>query len=226
MEKFVLALGGSVAFPEKINIVYIKKFYSFIKQEIKRKRKFVIVCGGGHTTRKYQNAAAKIARVTNEDKDWIGIHSTRLNAHFLRTIFRKESTPVVFDKRFKLKNFNQRPVIIGAGWTPGWSTDYVAVQIAVDFKISQVIMLGKPDYVYTADFEKHKRARPIKNISWKNYFKIVPSKRSPGSHFPVDPVAAKLAKKKNIKVIVVDGKKLNNLKKILDGKKFKGTTIS
>jgi len=225
-KKFVIALGGSVAFPEKINVRYIKNFYSFIKKEIKRKRKFVIVCGGGYTTRKYQKTAAKIARVTNEDKDWIGIHSTRLNAHFLRTIFRKESTPVVFDKRFKLKNFNRYSVIIGAGWVPGWSTDYVAVQIAADFDIGQVIMLGKPDYVYTADFEKYKKAKPIKNISWKNYLKLVPAKRSPGSHFPVDPVAAKLASKEKIKVIVADGEKLDNLKKILNGQKFKGTTIS
>jgi len=224
-KKFVIALGGSVAFPEKINVRYIKKFYSFIKQEIRRKRKFVIVCGGGYTTRKYQKTAAKIARVTNEDKDWIGIHSTRLNAHFLRTIFRKESSPVVFDKRFKLKNFNRYSVIIGSGWIPGWSTDYVAVQIAADFKINQVIMLGKPDYVYTADFEKHKSAKPIKNISWKNYLKLIPSRWSPGSHSPVDPVAAKLAMKKKIKVIVADGKKLDNLKNILDGQGFKGTTI-
>jgi uridylate kinase len=215
-----------VAFPEKINVRYVKKFYSFIKKEIKRKSKFVIVCGGGYTTRKYQRAAAKITKVTNEDKDWIGIHSTRLNAHFLRTVFRKESAPMVFDKRFKLKGFNRHSIIIGAGWSPGWSTDYVAVQIAVDLKIGRVIVLGKPDYVYTADFEKYKKARPIKNISWKNYLKLIPAKWSPGLYSPVDPIAARLAMKKKIEVVVADGKKLDNLKKIMDGQKFKGTTIS
>jgi len=75
------------------------------------------------------------------------------------------------------------------------------------------------------DFEKYKKAKPIKNISWEKYLKLVPPKRSPGSHFPVDPVAAKLAMKKKIKVIVADGKKLDNLKNILDGQGFKGTTI-
>lgn len=225
-KKFIIALGGSVAFPEKIDVGYLKKFYSFIKKEIKRKRKFIIICGGGYTTRKYQKAVAKITKVLEEDKDWIGIHTTRLNAHFLRTIFRKESHPVVFDDRFKLKGFGRHSVIIGSGWRPGWSTDYVAVQIAADFKIGQVIILGKPDYVYTADFEKSKKARPIKKISWKDYLKIIPSRWTPGLHAPVDPIAARLAKKEKIKVMVADGKKLENLEKILDGQKFKGTTIS
>ena len=225
-KKFVIALGGSVAFPEKIDTIFLRKLYSFIKKETKKNRKFVIICGGGHITRKYQKAAAKIIRVPDRDKDWIGIHSTRLNAHFLRTIFRKESDPVVFDDRFKLRDFNKRSVIIGSGWRPGWSTDYVAVQIAADFKIKEVIILGKPDYVYTADFEKDKKARPIKSISWKDYLKIIPKKWSPGLHSPVDPVAARLAKKEKIKVIVADGKKLDNLKKILDSQKFKGTVMA
>jgi len=225
-KKFIIALGGSVAFPEKINVSYLKKFCSFIKNEIRKNKKFVIVCGGGHITRKYQKAVAKITKVSNEDKDWIGIHSTRLNAHFLRTVFRKESDPVVFDQRFKLKDFNAHSVIIGSGWRPGWSTDYVAVQIAVDFKVKEVIILGKPDYIYTADFKRYKKARPIKQISWKDYSKLITSKWSPGLHLPIDPVAAKLASKEKIKVIVADGEKLNNLKEILEGQKFKGTTVS
>ena len=87
-EKYIIALGGSIAFPEKIKIKHLRKFYSFIKNEIKKKRKFIIVCGGGYIARKYQKSAVKITKVSNEDKDWIGIHSTRLNAHFLRIIFR------------------------------------------------------------------------------------------------------------------------------------------
>ena len=224
-KKFIIDLGGSVAFPEKIDIRYLKKFCLFIKNEIKRKRKFIIICGGGYITRKYQKAAAEITTVPDRDKDWIGIHSTRLNAHFLRTIFRKESQAMVFDDRFKLKNFGRNSLIIGSGWQPGWSTDYVAVQIAVDFNIDQVIILGKPDYVYTTDFQKNKKARPIKNILWKDYLKLIPSKWSPGIHAPVDPVAARLARKEKIKVIVADGKKIDNLGKILNDQKFKGTTI-
>ena len=49
-----------------------------------------------------------MSRVTDEDKDWIGIHATRLNAHLLRTIFRDVADPVVIDIRGKSKSFARR----------------------------------------------------------------------------------------------------------------------
>lgn len=226
-KKFVIALGGSIAFPQEIDIVFLGKFYLFLKKEIQRGNKFIIIIGGGAVARTYQNAASKITKLlSNKDKDWLGIHATRLNAHLLRTIFRKEANPVIFDERFKIKKFGKHSLIIGAGWRPGWSTDFVAVQIAADFKIKQAIILGKPSYVYIADFEKESKARPIEKISWKDYLKLIPSEWIPGLRVPVDPLAAKLAKKENIKVIIANGKDFNNLKKILRGEKFKGTIIS
>ena len=108
---------------------------------------------------------------------------------------------------------------------PGWSTDYVTVRVASDFKIKEVVLIGKPDYVYTSDFTKNKKAKPLKELNWKEYMNIIPSKWKPGMHAPVDPVASRLAKSKGIKVVVA-GKDLNNLRNILSGKKFKGTVIS
>jgi uridylate kinase len=224
-KKFVISLGGSIAFPEKINIAFLRNFYLFIKKEIKRGNKFIIVAGGGNITRKYQQAAGKVSRVSSEDKDWIGIHATRLNAHLLRTIFKREANPFVFDSRFKITSFGRYPMIVASGWRPGWSTDYVAVQIAVDFKLKSVINLSKAAYVYTVDFQKFPEAKPIEKISWKNYLNLIPQKWTPGLHVPVDPVAAKLAIRKKIKVIVANGEDLNNLRNILRGKNFKGTAL-
>ncbi len=224
--KFVIALGGSVAFPRGIDIDFLKDFHSFIKKEIKKGNQFIIVVGGGHITREYQQGVAQITKVNDEDKDWIGIHATRLNAHFLRTMFRQESHSVVFDSRFKLKGFDGHAVIIGSGWRPGNSTDFVAVQIAADLAINRVIILGKPDYVYTSDFEKDNTAKPIEEITWADYLKLIPKTWEPGLHAPVDPVAARLAKKEGIRVIVAKGKDLRNLGNILGNKRFKGTILA
>lgn len=224
-KQFVLALGGSVISQEEINTEYLKRFYFFIKKQIKKGGKFVIIPGGGRIARSYQRAASEIVKVSDEDKDWLGIHATRLNAHLLRTIFRKEAHPVVFDQRFKLEKFGKCPIIIGSGWSPGWSTDYVAIQTAVDLGIREVIILGKPDYVYTSDIEINNDAKPITRISWKDYLKLIPHKWTPGMHAPVDPVAARLAKKEKIKVVVASAKDLHNLEKILDEKEFKGTAL-
>lgn len=224
-KKFVIALGGSIAVPQEINTDFLRRFYNLIKEQIKQGKKFIIVIGGGGVCRKYQKAAAQITKLLDEDKDWLGIHVTRLNAHLLRTIFRRQANPVIIDERFKVKKFGKYSVVIGAGWKPGCSTDFDAFQTAIDFNIKQVIVLGKPDYVYTSDFERDPTAKPIAKITWQDYLKLIPSKWSPGLHTPVDPVAARLAKKENLEVIVAAGKDLNNFKKILQAKNFKGTVI-
>jgi len=224
-KKFIIALGGSVVAPQEIDAIFLKKFCLFLKKEIKKGNKFIIAVGGGAIARKYQNAAVSINKVSNEDKDWLGIYGTYLNAQLLRTMLKQEANPLIFDKRFKIKNFGKYPLIIGAGWKPGWSTDFVAVRIAVDYKIKEVIILGKPDYVYTADFEKDKKARPIGKLDWQDYLKLIPDRWSPGLRAPVDPVAARLAKKENIKAIVAYGRDIKNLKKILRREKFKGTIV-
>jgi uridylate kinase len=148
-----------------------------------------------------------------------------LNARLLRAIFYDVAHPDLFDERFKIKEFGEYPTIVGAGWEPGWSTDYVAIQIAVDFKIDTVVNLGKPDYIYTADPGKDAGAKPIKKLSWSDYWKMAPSKWTPGLNFPLDPIAAKLAEKENIKIIIAGAKDLDNLENILEGRKFKGTTL-
>lgn len=224
-KKFVIALGGSAVVPQEIDTDFLREFYVFIKKQIKKGSKFIIVVGGGATCRIYQKAASKVTQVMDEDKDWIGVHSTRLNAHLLRTIFRKQAHPVIFEQRFKIKSFGRHSIIIGAGWGPGWSTDFVACQIAADFRIKQVLILGKPAYVYTANPDADKAAKAIKKLTWPEFFKLIPKKWSPGLHSPVDPVAARLAKKQGLKVIVARGRDLANLKNILSNKKFKGTTI-
>lgn len=223
---FVIALGGSSIYPEHINVRYLKKFYKFIKEQTLEGRRFVLVIGGGNLTRQFQKAVGKIVSTSEEDKDWLGVHSTRLNAHLLRTIFSKEACPMIMDQRGKLKGFGEYSIIIGAGWRPGWSTDFVAVQIAIDFGLKQTIILGKPDYVYDKDNVIHKGAKPIKKISWDDYLGLIPNEWSPGMHAPVDPIAAKLARAKNHCVIVASGQDLKNIKKILAREKFKGTTLN
>jgi len=224
-KQFVIDLGGSAVYPDGIDVEFLKKFYNFIKKKIDLGYKFVIVIGGGKLCRQFQHAAAEVADVNNEDKDWIGIHSTRLNAHLLRTIFRDMAHPVLFKKRHRVTGFDGHSVIIGAGWEPGCSTDYVSVQIAADLGIDDIIILGKPDYVYTDDFVKNGDAKPIEKISWDDYLKLIPNEWTPGMSTPVDPVASKLAKEKKVKVIVANAHDLENVENILEGKEFKGTVL-
>lgn len=224
-KKIVIALGGSVICPKEIDTAYIKQFYKIIKEETKKGFRFVIVAGGGNLARSYQRSALLINNISNIDKDWLGIYSTYLNAQLLRAVFKKEANPIILDKRKKIKNFKNYSVIIASGWSPGRSTDFIAVQIAQDLKAEKVVILGKPSYIYTKDPDKEKDTKPIFKMNWNDYLKMIPLKWTPGLSLPIDPIAAKLAKKEKKEVIVADGKDLKNFRNILKNKKFKGTLV-
>jgi len=223
-QDFVIKLGGSITHPDGINVDFLKDFYNLITQEIANDKRFVIVSGGGALCRKFNKAARHITEVSDEDIDWLGIHATRLNAHLLRTIFAKEANPTLFKKRGRIEEFGGYRIIIGGGWEPGHSSDFVGVQIAADFKIPQTIIMGKPEYVYDRDNQEFDDAKPFLRLKWEEYLKLIPNEWSPAASTPVDPIAAKLAQKEGIRVIVA-GRDLANLKNIIEGKEFKGTTI-
>lgn len=220
----VIALGGSIVCPDKIDILFLRKFKKFIEDFIGRGYKFILVIGGGGLGRVYQEAATKVADINNEDKDWIGIHATRLNAHLLRTIFKDLAEPVLIDSLDKVKS-PKKPVSIASGWRPGWSTDYVALAIAEILEIKEVIIAGKPAFVCDRDPSKYKKVKKFEKMSWTEYRKLIPDKWVPGSHSPVDPIGARLADEKNIKAIIINGKDLKNFDRLLIGKEFQGTII-
>ncbi|MCX6814123.1 MAG: UMP kinase [Candidatus Aenigmarchaeota archaeon] len=221
----IISLGGSIIIPEEIDVQFLKKFRSLILRQVKKGQRFIIIVGGGKTCRKYQNAAKEITKPTHKDLDWIGIHTTRLNAHLLRTIFREIAHPAVI-RHYNEKIRTRKNVIIAAGWKPGHSTDYDATMWAKNFKSQTVLNLSNIDYVYTGDPKKEKSAKPIEKISWKDFRKLVGNKWDPGLNSPFDPVASGKAQKLGIKVVIMNGRNLKNLENFLNGKKFSGTVIS
>lgn len=228
-ETVVLSVGGSLIVPKDgINTDFLKKLDIFIRKQIKeRRRRFLIVIGGGSTARQYRDAGKNVVgTMTDEDLDWLGIHATRLNAHLVRTIFQDIAHPrVITNYDRKLWNWYE-PIAIGAGWKPGWSTDYCAAVLARDYKASVIINLSNIDYVYDKDPSKFHDAQIIKKTTWSFFENIVGTEWVPGTNAPFDPVASQLAKRHNMMVIVANGKNFRNLNKILNGEDFKGTVIT
>jgi uridylate kinase len=223
----VISLGGSLIVPEQIDWKFIKQFKLIIEKEIKKGHRFIIVTGGGKTARKYIEAGAKMGNIDAEDKDWIGIHATRMNAHFIRTIFKKYAHPTISTNPYDLESFlkAKESILVAAGYRPGNSTDYISILLAKQFEVKKVANLSNIDYVCNKDPKKHKDAKRIKEISWTEFQKIVGDKWDPGSNVPFDPVASKLAAKEGIEVSIFNGKKLSNFQKYLEGKNFIGTVI-
>lgn len=221
MRTIVISLGGSIIVPDKIQVEFLKKFKEFILGFLKQDYRFIIVTGGGSVARNYIKAASEITKISNEDKDWLGIHATRINAHLLRTIFKKEAYPIVLDSPLKKINGNSEKyrLFVASGWRPGWSSDYDAVLLADRFKADEIINASNITHVYD------KNKKNINDISWKDYRKLIGSKWTPGMKVPFDPIASKMAQKLKISVIVTNGTDLQNLKNILENKEYIGTIV-
>jgi uridylate kinase len=229
-ETIIISLGGSLVAPGEINIEFLKSFKGVLEKYFGQKRFFIVV-GGGRVARMYQSAILEFG-AKSSDRDWIGINVTRLNAEVVRQLFGDKSYPkIITNPNLKVKT--SKDIVVGAGWKPGWSTDYDAVLIAKNHGAKTIVNLSNIDYVYDlpagrqvkipSDFEN---ATPLKEVSWKSFKKIVGDKWSPGTSAPFDPIASKLASKLKLKVVMINGKNLEQLENFLENKPFIGTTIS
>jgi uridylate kinase len=226
-ETIVMSVGGSLIVPDQIDSGFLKSLKTFIDTQTAQGRHFIIIAGGGRTARNYQDAAAEVAELKNEDLDWMGIHATRLNGHLLRTIFRDTAHPQVITNPDEILDLpkNQK-VVVAAGYRPGCSTDLRAIQIAQRVGAKKVINLSNIDYVYTADPRTDDTATKIETMSWADFRAIIPKDWDPGLSAPFDPIAAKEADETNIEVAIINGDKPEALTNYLDGKEFIGTLIS
>lgn len=221
----VISLGALLSYLEKSRSIFLKKFREFILEFLKEGEKFIIVVGGGVIARNYQKAAGEIVQLTDEDKDWLGICATRLNAQLLRTVFKEEAYPVVLDSPKKPIKGKDHYLFIASGWKPGWSTDYDAVLLAKRFGASKIINASNVDYIYDKNPKDFKDAKPFKEIAWPDYLKIAGKEWTPGMNLPFDPIASKEAKYLEMTVVFVKGTDLPNMANALRGKNFNGTTI-
>lgn len=224
MEKIILSLGGSIAVPDKVDVDFVKKFRDLILNNIKDKKLFIVV-GGGNVCREYQNAAREInPDIPNDDLDWLGIQVTKVNAQLIRIIFGKKAYKDIFRNPNEIEEVDE-PIYVGGGWEPGCSTDYDTVLIANKTGSDTLINLSNIAQVYDKDPKKYKSAKPFEKMSWKQLRAIVGNKWTPGANVPFDPIAAKEAEKSGLKVVMLNGRDLDNLSNYLEGKNFVGTVI-
>lgn len=222
-ENIIISLGGSLVVPGTIDTAFLKVFKNALKKHLENKRFFIFV-GGGKVCRLYQHAMLEFGADNNE-RDWMGIEITDLNAKLVKQAFGDLAFSEIIKNPTK-KISTKKDIVVASGWKPGWSTDYCAVTLAKNMGIKTIINLSDIDYVYDKDPDKHKNAKPLKEVSWKDFKKVIPSKWHPGLSSPFDPRASRDAEILKIKVIIINGRKLERIDNFLNNKPFIGTTIS
>jgi uridylate kinase len=221
-ETIIISLGGSLVAPGDIDSGFLKSFKHSLKKYLGQ-NKFLIFVGGGKIARVYQNVLLEFG-AKNKNRDWVGISISRLNAEVVKQIFSEYAySKIITDPTKKIKT--NKDIVIGAGWKPGWSTDYISVLAAKTYGVTTIINLTNVDYVYDRNPNQFPDAKPLKEIDWKSFERIVGDKWEPGLSMPFDPRASKLANQLKLKVIMINGKNLERFADFLDDKPFIGTTI-
>ena len=225
----VISLGGSIVAPDSADAGFLKYFTEVIRGllEADNDRRFVFVVGGGGPARAWQNAYREICgpAARDEEADWIGVMATRLNAQLVKAAMAEWCPQEVVTDPTRVESMAGK-VLVAAGWKPGFSSDYDAVLLAERFNAEMVINLSNIEKVYTADPKKDPEAKPLDRISWADFRAMVGEEWVPGTNVPFDPIASRHAAQIGLKVICAAGRDLENLKKIITGGDFTGTTIA
>lgn len=220
----IISVGGSLLVQDTVNTDFIANLKLILEEQIKKGERFILVTGGGKTARTYQTGIRTFFPESQIDADWIGIHVTILNAHLLKIILKAHvHGELVTDPNVKY-DWNT-PILLGAGYEPGHSTDYDAVCLANTYGVKKIINLSNIDYVYDSDPRTNPHAKKIEQMKWDEFLGVIPKEWSPGLNSPFDPTAARLAHDSDIEVAMINGEHLDRLADCIEGREFIGTKI-
>lgn len=214
--KFVIKIGGSLAFDESgPRIGYLKKFQPIFAELKKKKHQVIVTIGGGKFIRRYlQNVKGQISK---EQIEWIFVDLLKANARLLSYLFGLE--PI-----FDLDKVNKNTSGVISGIMPGRSTDANAAICAEKIGADLFVKLTNVEGIFNKDPKKYKNAKLIKNLSFKDIGKIKEKKTSPANYGILDPLALSIISRRKIRTVVMNGDNPKNLTQVLQGKFF-GTVI-
>ncbi|MFH0752690.1 MAG: UMP kinase, partial [archaeon] len=216
----VISVGGSIIVPDRVDYDFLRRLKATVKK-LTRKYKIVICTGGGYTARNYISALKK-SKCSENIQNRIGIAATRLNAQLLAFDFQNSNKEIPESLGEVRKLLKANDVVLCGGIRPGQTSDGTTAEIAEYVKADTLINMTNVSGLYTKDPRKYKDARLITKLTHAEFARIMSKvKEKPGQHFILDSVAARITRRRKIKVVILKGVK--NLEDYLSGKKFKGT---
>ena len=231
----ILKLGGSVISHSNriIDFDYLREFRDLLRDQIILGRRFVVVVGGGQTSRSYVDHAVSQGNVTDtEDLHWIGVAVNTLNAEMVRSFLGNETTEKrvwKYDDKDRITKLRfDKPIVVAGGFDAGKSSDWAALRIAQGLGASSVFDLKNVDGVYNSDPKEDRKAKRISNLSWEEYLNLInnPTEHKPGANLPVDVIAAREAKDLGVDYYILQASDIANLERAIEGQEFIGTLIN
>jgi len=225
----VLSLGGSLVIPNKVNVEFLEQFRRVLIKNSQR-YKFVVVCGGGQTSRNYIEGLEKqkISPAKKQSlQSFLGISSTRLNARFMTYFFGKDANKGMPHDMKDVYDYLIKNDIVFCGalrYAKNQTSDATAARLAHYFN-TIFINLTNVKGVYDKNPKKFRSAKFIPEISHSDFYKMANKTAfHPGQHFVLDQTAAKIIKEYNIPTYIL-GDSPKELDNLLNRRHFVGSVI-
>lgn len=196
-------------------------------QDVSRSRKVYVVTGGGKVARFYiRNGRALGA--SERTLDEMGIAVTRLNARLLILALGARASPrVPVDYDEAAREGKGHGIVVMGGVSPGITTDAVSALLAKTVGAKLLVNATSVDGAYTSDPKKDPTAKKIPRMTHAELLKLVGTDpMGAGPNVVFDPTGAKVLAEERVTLAVVDGRDLENLRVVLEGKDFVGTIVA
>ncbi|MEM4703820.1 MAG: UMP kinase [Candidatus Bathyarchaeia archaeon] len=223
--RLVLRIGGSVV-ASPSNAELISAYVKLLKKLKRQGHRIAVVVGGGSLARDFIRVA-KSLRLAEKAQDEIAISVTRLYAQlFLAKLGATGCGSVPTTLEDALRCLNEGKIVVMGGLKPGMTTDTVAALIAKQMQAELYIKGTDQEGIYNKDPKKHPDAVKLDRLRFSDLCQVLAeNKHKAGISQILDPEAVKLLQKRQMKVVVVNGNKTENVLLAVEGKKI-GTLIS
>jgi len=211
----VLKIGGSILYKDNqdINFDILGKLKGWYVGNREQFQKVVLITGGGAMSRHLQEKMK--GNIANEHAlHNIAMSVTQTSAELLAGYLGDKN--ILIPKR--LGDAYEHLVkegpgtIVSGGLKAGWSTDMDAVVFSDILQERRVFKISDIDYIYDKDPEKFPDAKPIKDMSWDDYFELFSITENDvhkaNTSIPIDRECANFSKNKGLSFFVCGGKNI------------------
>jgi len=223
VERIVVSLGGSLLFNKKgIDINYLKKVTKLLNDA---SANIAVSVGGGAVARMYVEAGRELL-ASNFDLDEIALQIVKANSRLVASSHEKLVFFEDYDEAYAYFLRNDRTIVLGVG-TPGQTSDTTSALFAEQVNADKWINLSNVDAVYDRNPSKYKTARKLKKMTHGQLVKLAEKSdsRGPRENFIIDLLAAKILARSNIEAHFVNGRRLREVKKVLNNEEHGGTVV-
>lgn len=222
----VLSIGGSLINPGEPDMGFIKEIASLLK---KMPYRFGVVCGGGKIARDYAKAVRGLDG--NEfEADEAAVISTKQNAKLMISALGKQAYPTVisdFEQAGEVAVNEKVKFVVMGGTIPGITTDTDAVLLAEKIGAKRIVNLSNVDGIYDSNPKENPKAKKFDSLSFEELIALANKgdQRKAGTNFVFDLMACKLVARSRIEAHFVDGRKLDDVEKAINGERHSGTVV-